>query len=285
MYLHPEAAGAGESAEHRRGSGGGTDGGHGDTYTPHRHPRGRCPLSEPPTPPGSPGSPLRFPRLWLYRSDRSGVPGSLGRKSHRRRFQMSHRPAELLEHPSPRHHHPGDTPPPPRNTGEPPHPRGEPRTGTRRAAHCPAPHGSPPPSSPGGGGCPPNPLLPGTIPPRRAAGEGASAGAVLLSSCSGGIARPRLEETGAMPGWFRASIHPGEGCPRCRQPVWRRRDALPLPCGSPGPGSPSPAPSRGPRSVRWRAEGRRVLRWRGDVPAGTRGASPRGERVLPVCGG
>lgn len=129
---------------------------------------------------------------------------------------MSHRPAELLEHPL--------TPPPPPRGHPPPHhaSRGHRRapTPTLGVSPAPAPGGqriapllTARPLHPPREGGPPNPLLPGTVPPRRVAGEGASAGAVLLSSCSGGIARPRLEETGAMPGWFGASIHPARAAP------------------------------------------------------------------------
>lgn len=57
MYLHPEAAGAGESAEHR----GREDGGHGDTHPPHTTAipgvAARCP--QPPTPsPAAPALPF-----------------------------------------------------------------------------------------------------------------------------------------------------------------------------------------------------------------------------------
>lgn len=118
----------------------------------------------------------------------------------------------------------------------PPPPRWPPSlAGCQQPAKHPVGSASPPSSSlpplhPSGG--PPAPV-PSTVPlrlPGWATGEGALASADLLSSCSEGIARPRIEESGTLPGRFLGAKPPGEGW---RQPV----RMLPVRRGSPGPGS------------------------------------------------
>lgn len=183
-------------------------------------------------------------------------------------------------HPSPRGQHPlpglhpdPDNPQPP---DEPPAPEVTPQS---RSVPAPSQASSgqritplliAPPLHPSGG---PQASVPSTVPlrlPGWATGEGALASADLLSSCSEGIARPRIEESGTLPARFLGVKPPGEGW---RQPVRRGRDAASA-TRLTGAWQPSPAVSRGSGDGHRRAEGQCVLRWRGDVPAGTQGAPP-----------
>lgn len=151
-------------------------------------------------------------------------------------------------------HPPGVTPPPPSPSG------------CCHPAEHPAGSASPVP--------PHHTLLggsPSTVPPRPTAdcgwatGEGALTEAVLLSSCSEGVDRPRTEKSGTLPGRFGVLRPPGEA----RR--YGRKGMPPVRGGSPGPGSRSPAGSRGPGGER-RKDGV-SCGGVGDVPAGTPGST------------